>query len=550
MKFKLLVLGIFIFATTVAFSIVIHTYVLRSRAAGASMPIRVTEKTGSISGTKDVIVTFTNGEKISSFTLVFKTTGSVKVQDSKEPLVLGSTSGTTAGFFTPLFPKTIEKISYGIQRSDADLPSGISVPVTLRCEGTGTGTFTIAAVDSQIAGIGKEFTLDAIEEGSYTCASGGAAPTSVPPSGIRAHFAPASAQLSVGQQITTNFVIDGFTTDQKVSGFNVKMKVDAGVDILGFSGTNSAPTAAPTIVAPTTAGPTASVPSSPGGTGPAPTAGSSATPFAPVGVDAPGCTSAHSWDSAARILRLTQLCTGPDLLSTVSVPVVVKGLSNATGTISILEQEVSGPQAPTGYTVGKETFSFQVGQGGGGGTGGPGGNVQIKLKLRLQGIQAKPKQTSGLQFKIGVVSSTQTTPVTQNASFTPEDSGLYSGTVGLNVTPGTGFCILVKGPQQLQKKICEQNPSELAPGSYKGEKGAIALVAGENSFDFSRIYMMSCDLPVQDGICNSQDLVKIRANLGNSSTQANTITDLNQDTTTNGTDWALALSSLSVKLDD
>lgn len=519
------------------------------------MPIRITEKTGSISGTKDVMVSFTNGEKISAFTFVLKTTGNVKVHETKDPIVLGSTSGSPAGFFSPLQQKTIEKISYGVARSDADLPMGISIPVTLRCDGVGTGTFTIMAVGSQVVGMGKEFTLDAIEEGSYTCASGGVAPTSVPATGIRAHFNPASAQLAVGQQVSTSFVIDGFAKDQFVSGFDVKMKVDPGIDIVLATDTNTVPpekspktTIAPTMPVPgSTNSDTASGAGGAGGSG----GGSTTSPFAPepLNLDVSDCrTAINDWNTTTRILRLSQLCTAPTLLNSVTMPITLKGVANSTGTISIMEYEVVGPQAPNGYSVAKESYAFQVVQGSG--TGGQGGNVQIKLKLRLQGIQAKPKQASGLQFKIGVVGGSQTTPATQTALFIPDDAGMYVGSVGLNVNPGTGYCILVKGPQQLQKKICDQNPTELTAGSYKSEKGTITLAAGENSFDFSKIYMMSCDLPVQDGICNSQDLVKIRANLGNIGSQTNAITDLNQDTTTNGTDWALALSSLSVKLDD
>lgn len=561
MKFKLLVLGIFVFASTVAFAMAIHTYVLRSRAAGTSMPIRITEKTGSIASTKDVTVSFSNTEKISAFMLVFKTTGAVKVQSTREPSILGNPS-TPAGFFNE-FIKTTEKISYGIQKADADLPAGISIPVTLRCEGTGPGTFTIAAVGSEIVGSGKQYVLDSIEEGSYTCASGGISPTGVP-TGIRAHFSPASAQLTVGQQITTNLLVDGFAADQKVSAFDVKMKVDAGVDVV-VSGSNPAPTStAPTGSSPTAAatpgssinngggaGGTTPGSSTAGGAG-APGGGSSTTnPFAPVPLDAVDnseCTTViHNWDTATRILRVSQLCTAPTLLSSVSIPVTLKGVSNSTGTVSISEYEIVGPQAPSGYSVAKETFAFTVGSGGGSGNS---GNMQLRLKLRLQGIQAKPRQTGGIQFKIGAQKTGQQSTATQTALFTPDDSGFYVGSVGLNLTPGTGFCISVKGGFQLQKKVCDASPTETAPGTYKGERGAITLNAGENSFDFSRIYQMSCDLPVQDGICNSQDLVKIRANIGKTDAQANNITDLNQDGTTNGADFAIGLTSFSQKVDD
>lgn len=565
MKFKLLVLGVFVFISTVVFSMAIHTYVLRSRAAAANMPIRITEKTGSISGTKDVNVSFTNSEKISAFTLVFKTTGAVKVQSTREPSILGNPS-TPTGFFTEPI-KTTEKISYGVLKADAELPIGVLVPVTLRCEGTGAGTFSIVAAESKVVGSGQDYPLDPIEEGNYTCASAGTSPTSTP-SGIRAHFSPAFAQLTVGQQTSTNLLIDGFTADQKVSAFDVKMKVDAGIDIV-IAGNSPSPTVtAPSV---TTSPGSTNTGSTPGGTAPAgptpdssiagggagapgaPGGGSSTTnPFAPISFsgDTSNCrTIMNEWNTVTRVLRLSQLCTSPTLLSSVSMPIAIKGVSNGSGTITILEHEVVGPGSPTGgYSVAKEPFSFTVGSGGNGGPG-QSGNVQLKLKLRLQGIQSKPRNPNGMQFKVGVATGSEV-PVFQNASFVPNDSGLYEGTVGINTRAGSGYCIFIKGPQQLQKKVCDTQPTELAAGSYKGEKGTITLNNGENMFDFSRIYLMSCDLPVQDGICNSQDMVKIRATIGKNDAISNAITDLNQDTTTNGTDWALALSSLSIKVDD
>lgn len=369
-------------------------------------------------------------------------------------------------------------------------------------------------------------------------------PPSQSTSTIRAHFSPASAKMAVGDQISTNLVIDGFATGQQVSAFDVTMQVADGIDIVGFS-MGTTPPVPPATATPRAATPPAAIVT------PGPAINPAQLDLATSNEYQPGCTTiVKKWDSTTRIARISQLCIGATLLDSVLVPIMLKGTKNATGKITVSDLEVVGPASSSGYSVAKEAFSFQVGSGSGDGRtgGGTSGNMQLILTLRLQGIQAKPPQTNALPFKVGVVNSSMESPVYQNASFTPDETGLYHGNVGLNAPTGSGFCILVKGPYHLQKKICDSAPTETFPGTYTGEKGKITLTAGDNTFDFSKIYMMSCDLPAQDGICNSYDMALLRENLGKSDSNAST--DINQDGITNGQDYALAIASLSIKVDD
>lgn len=89
--------------------------------------------------------------------------------------------------------------------------------------------------------------------------------------------------------------------------------------------------------------------------------------------------------------------------------------------------------------------------------------------------------------------------------------------------------IFVKGPKQLQKAICEPNPTEGTDGTYQCNNANITLTEDNNTFDFTDIYVLGGDLPfggntnpgggglgvigAQDGVVDSIDLTYIRAAL-------------------------------------
>src|SRR4029078_4251761 len=129
-------------------------------------------------------------------------------------------------------------------------------------------------------------------------------------------------------------VIDGLATGQQISAFDVKMQVADGVDLIGFTGTSTPPPAP-------TAGNAPAVPTS-GPTGPAVTGGANTSPSTrsplagQLSADDSVCkTVVKTWDSTTRVARVSQLCTGTALLSTVSVPITLKGTKNATGKIAV-----------------------------------------------------------------------------------------------------------------------------------------------------------------------------------------------------------------------
>ncbi len=177
----------------------------------------------------------------------------------------------------------------------------------------------------------------------------------------------------------------------------------------------------------------------------------------------------------------------------------------------------------------------------------PSGNVTLNLKLKFQGITTKPSTTSmNVRVKLG---GAQTTDY-QQASFTSNDNGIWSGTVAFNTTPGSGFIVYVKGPKHIQKKICAATPTETSPGTYHCGQGTIALVTGANTLDFSGVLQLGGDLPDQDGTVNSYDISLVRNNLNKTDAETVRLADLNLDGKVDTQDYSLVIAALSVRSDE
>lgn len=183
----------------------------------------------------------------------------------------------------------------------------------------------------------------------------------------------------------------------------------------------------------------------------------------------------------------------------------------------------------------------------------PTGTVTLNLKLKFQGIRQKPADSrNNMAVKITVVSANnQRKEATANFTAQNENNiAVWSGTVSFNIQPGNGYRILVKGPKHIQKKICDQNPSETADGTYRCFEGKINLSAGQNNLNFSQITLLSGDLPVQDGVVNSYDTSLIRNCLNKNDQTCLTNADINLDGAVNAMDYSLVIAALSIKTDE
>ena len=195
----------------------------------------------------------------------------------------------------------------------------------------------------------------------------------------------------------------------------------------------------------------------------------------------------------------------------------------------------------------------------------PGGSVSLNLKLKFQGVMREPSNANQrtMKVRIKVAGGNLSSPVSVDADFTltnnrnsDTDALIWEGSVNLpnQVIAGQNYYLLIKGPKHIQKKICDKDPSETTGGSYRCQGGrTITFSSGQNNLDFSKIYLLAGDLPVngaQDGVVDSLDTSYIRNNLGNTDPTIVSIADLNLDGRVDTQDWSMVLYALSVKTDE
>ncbi len=179
------------------------------------------------------------------------------------------------------------------------------------------------------------------------------------------------------------------------------------------------------------------------------------------------------------------------------------------------------------------------------------GNIKLNLKLKFQGINKKPADSqNSMVVKAKLKKQGTTNTVDGQGTFTADGNGIWSGTVGFNITDvGGKWLIFVKGPQHLQKKICDSAASETTGGTYKCADGNISLVVGDNSLNFSGITLLVGDLD-QNGITDAVDIGLVKNNFGKKDTNILAKADLNRDGVVDTQDFSLILAALAVRTDE
>lgn len=188
------------------------------------------------------------------------------------------------------------------------------------------------------------------------------------------------------------------------------------------------------------------------------------------------------------------------------------------------------------------------------------GAARITLRLKFNGIGVNvPPVRQSLRVRVQLANRYLTSPVERTVEFVEYGRGdrnivLYQGSLDLNNVPfGSDYSIFVKGDHHLQKRICDNAPTESADGRYYCTLGRITLREGENVFDFTRIYQLAGDLPFnnqQDGFIDSVDITYLRRNLGSRAQDVLDVGDLNFDGIVDTQDYSLAIYALSFKYDE
>lgn len=188
------------------------------------------------------------------------------------------------------------------------------------------------------------------------------------------------------------------------------------------------------------------------------------------------------------------------------------------------------------------------------------GNANLNIRVKFNGIGVNiPPNTDTVRARVQIFTNQMNAPVEQEVDFKvygQEANGirLFQAQVPFeNIPLAGGYSIFIKGDHHIQKRICENNPTEVLDGRYRCLEGNITINAGVNDFDFTKIYQLAGDLPLsgeQSGFVDSLDITFLRANLGSNDQQDTVVGDMNLDGIVDTQDYSLGLYSLSFKYDE
>ena len=233
------------------------------------------------------------------------------------------------------------------------------------------------------------------------------------------------------------------------------------------------------------------------------------------------------------------------LPTSITIPIKFNAIGNGDGDLKIDAVQISGPDIVGPYSVHRSFATYSVGSG-------TAGNLKLDMKLRMQCVLNKPRGAQTMKVKIGLGDGKLKAPMYETAEFKADDKGFWNGTVTFKAPAGSGYKILPKGEKHMQKKICVNNPKEDYPGAYGCDKGGITLKDGDNTIDFSKIVLLSGDLPPgeQDGISNAKDQSLVRNLIGKSDPESARLADINYDGVVNAVDHSCLIAALAVRWDE
>lgn len=203
---------------------------------------------------------------------------------------------------------------------------------------------------------------------------------------------------------------------------------------------------------------------------------------------------------------------------------------------------------------GASTINFDVNGGSGPTvTGTAADNVKLKLKLKFQGVSSKPPTDvlSKMLVKFRLYDeNTEVFADNDGSVFTADENGIWTGEADFNININHKFALLVKGPYHIQKKICNEVPTETDGGTYRCARGIMALTSGNNNLNLSGIITLVGDLPDQNGTVDSYDISLVRNCIGKTDGTCLSNADVNRDGKVDTQDYSLIIASLSVKNDE
>lgn len=265
-----------------------------------------------------------------------------------------------------------------------------------------------------------------------------------------------------------------------------------------------------------------------------------------------------SQEISEKSLKLTLLVlrATSDLPTTIKIPVVVSGSKAGNLQIDTKESQIIDGKgiaytfSPTkaSYITFSETGKNSVAPPTP--TQLPENSLSVNLTMKFQGIKSSrlsTKTMSGVKVQLAKgTGKTAQDSLPQFISVKVGTDGLWHGSVVFpNVKSTDTYAILIKGPKHLQKRICQNNPTEKTQGAYECVGGEIKLDAENKDITTSGITMMTGDIGLQDSILNAYDLSFIQNTIQKTGKNVSADADVNYDGKVNKIDYDLVRYSLT-----
>lgn len=182
-------------------------------------------------------------------------------------------------------------------------------------------------------------------------------------------------------------------------------------------------------------------------------------------------------------------------------------------------------------------------------------NNPVKLynfdtKIRLQGVTNPISSNKEIKVTFILERSDFFGPkIEKDLTLKFLENGIFGNMVSfdLSLDDEVPYFIYIKPEKHLEKKFCENQPSESNFGEYLCNDPKIFLKEGINNLDFSKVYILAGDLPPKDNVINSYDTALIFNNLGKKNQEALEKADVNLDGVVDSQDYSLVIKALSIR---
>jgi len=94
------------------------------------------------------------------------------------------------------------------------------------------------------------------------------------------------------------------------------------------------------------------------------------------------------------------------------------------------------------------------------------GKLQLSIRLKFQGVNYDTAIIDGMPIKVGLMTRFSS-PIFKKTTFYLNSDNTWTGWIDYDPKDEEGYCLLIKGPYHIQRKVCHLKPQEEIPGSYR-----------------------------------------------------------------------------------